>query len=105
MGIKVKGHAFKAHGGGSGSYLHVFVTWALDGVSCQLYVISALTPRKILVPIEFEAGLAGRDLEKGIEPRFLNQRTRSLVTIPTELHRCRTVGVVGLTLWRRNYFF
>lgn len=58
--------------------------------------MSALTPKNILLPIEFEAGWAGLDLEKGTEPRFFNHRTPSLVTIPTELPRFRTVAVVGL---------
>jgi hypothetical protein len=58
--------------------------------------MSALTPKKILVPFELEAGWAGLDLEKGIEPRFHNHRTPSLVTIPTELPRFRTVDAVGL---------
>jgi hypothetical protein len=48
---------------------------------------------KILVPFEFEAG---RGVEKGIEPWFLNIRARSLVAIPTELPGLRTVAVDGL---------
>lgn len=82
--------------GGLEAYLRLFLSWALDGVNCKLHVMSALTPRKILVPMEFDAGWTGLDPEKGIEPRFLTHRTRSLVTIPTELPRFRTIAVVGL---------
>ena len=82
--------------GGVEAYLHLFLTSALDGgelsASRRVCFDPEENPRTHRVR---EVGWAGLDLEKGIEPRFLNRRTRSLITILTKLPQCRTVTIVG----------